>query len=259
MRDDRLRRRVEAGEVAYGLITAWPDPDLIEAAGACGFDFIFLDAEHGALDIRTCAELVRAADCGGLTSIIRVPYADVRGTYPFLDLGAHGLVFPHVRTAADARAAAAACLFPPGGLRGAMSSSRAARYGTAYRPDEYYQAANDATWAFPVIEDVEAVDALDEILAVPGIRGFFIGPGDLGLSRIASGRPGGPSTEALVDRAIETGVRHGKVVATVAATPAAAAALVEKGVRMIAAGATGLFTAACREYLEAAPRGPRDK
>ncbi len=255
MRDDRMRRRLEGGEVAYGVITGWADPDLIEATGACGFDFVFIDAEHGALDIKTCADLVRAADCGGLTSLIRIPYADARGVYRYLDLGAHGLVFPHVRNGADARAATAACLFPPQGQRGALSSSRAARYGTAYgKPDDYYRAASEATWVFPLIEDVEAIEVMDEILATPGIRGYFVGPGDLNLSRTASGRADVPATDVLVDRAIACGVAAGKVVATVAGTPALAAALVQKGVRVIGVGATGLFTSACRSFLQDAPR-----
>lgn len=254
MRVDPLRRRLDGGEVAYGVVTGWPDPDLVEAAGLCGFDFVFIDAEHGALDIRTCAELVRAADCGGMTSLIRVPYADPRGFYPYLDLGAHGLIFPHVRNAADAGAVADASLFPPQGMRGALSSSRAARYGTASTPAEYFAAANAATWIFPMIEDVEAVDALDEIASNASINGLFVGPGDLGLSRVAGGRRDAPSVEALVDRAIATGTRHGKVVGTVAATPAAAAALVAKGVRVIATGAGGLYTSACRAFLGAAPR-----
>jgi 2-keto-3-deoxy-L-rhamnonate aldolase RhmA len=255
MRADRLRERLDAGEVAYGVITGWADPDVVEAAGACGFDFVFIDAEHGALDVRTCADLLRAATCGGLTAIIRVPYADSRGVYNYLDAGAHGLIFPHVRSAADARAAVNACLYPPDGLRGALSASRAARYGTAYsRPDEYYRAANEATWVLPLVEDVEAIDALDDILAVPGIRGFFIGPGDLGLSRIASRKTDGPAVDALVDRAIERGVLAGKVVGTVAGTPAAAAALAKKGVRMICAGVTGFLIGAYRGFLKDVPR-----
>lgn len=257
MHNDTLRRRLEAGEVSYGIITAWPDPDLVEAAGVCGFDWVFIDAEHGALDIRTCAELVRAADCAGMTSLVRVPYADIRGVYPYLDLGAHGLIFPHVRTAADAHEAVRACLFPMDGLRGAMSSSRAARYGTAYSPSDYFRAANTAVWVFPVIEDVEAVEVLDDILGVAGIHAYFIGPGDLALSRLVPRSTEAPSIEAMVDHAIAAGVRHAKVVATVAATPEVAAALVEKGVRMIGVGATGLFTSACRRYLDAAPRKPR--
>ncbi len=255
MQADRLRQRLDAGEVAYGIITGWADPDVVEAAGACGFDFVFIDAEHGALDIRTCGDLLRAATCGGLTAIIRVPYADSRGVYTYLDAGANGLIFPHIRGAADARAAVNACLYPPAGLRGALSSSRAARYGTAYsKPDEYYRAANDGMWVLPLIEDVEAVDTLDEILAVPGIRGFFIGPGDLGLSRIASGKTDGPTVDVLLDRAIERGVRAKKVVGTVAGTPAAATALVKKGVRMVCAGATGLMVGAYRGFLQGVPR-----
>jgi len=255
MSADRLRERLDAGEVAYGIITGWADPDVVEAAGACGFDFIFIDAEHGALDIRTCGDLLRAATCGGLTAIIRVPYADSRGVYTYLDAGANGLIFPHVRNAADARAAVNACLYPPAGLRGALSSSRAARYGTAYsKPEDYYRSANDAMWVLPLIEDVEAVDALDEIVAVPGVRGFFIGPGDLGLSRVATHKTDGPTVEALLDRAIERGVRAGKVVGTVAGTPAAAATLAKKGVRMICAGASGLLIGAYKGFLQGVPR-----
>src|SRR3972149_4800481 len=115
MQADRVRQRIEAGGVAYGRITGGADPDVVEAAGACGFDFVFIDAEHGALDIRTCGDLLRAATCGGLTAIIRVPYADSRGVYTYLDAGANGLIFPHIRGAADARPAANAYLCPPAG------------------------------------------------------------------------------------------------------------------------------------------------
>jgi 2-keto-3-deoxy-L-rhamnonate aldolase RhmA len=254
MRHDALKTRIDRGEVAYGLVTAWPDPDLIEAAGVCGFDFAFIDAEHGAFDIRTCAELIRAAACGGMTSIVRVPYADFRGVYAYLDAGAQGLIFPHVRSAAEARAAIAPCLYPPAGTRSAFSSSRATRYGAEYRGGEFMRTANEATWALPLIEDMGAVDVIDEILDVPGVRAFFIGPGDMALSRLTPDGPRGDPAEKLVDRAIAAGVRKGKIVATVAPTPAAAAALVEKGVRMIAAGAPSLITGAYRAYLDAAPR-----
>ena len=254
MGNDRVLQRLDQGEVAYGIVTAWADPDLVEAAGACGFDYAFIDAEHGALDIRTCADLIRAADSAGMTAIVRVPYTDPRGVYAYLDAGADGLIFPHIRTAADARAAVSPCLFPPQGTRGAFSTSRAARYGTAYHGGEFFRTANEAIWALPLIEDVDAVDALDEILDIPGVRAFFIGPGDLGLSRLTPSGPRGDSVEQLVDRAIATGLRKGKVVATVAGTPAAAAALVKKGVRMIAVGAQGLLVAAYRGYLDAAPR-----
>jgi 2-keto-3-deoxy-L-rhamnonate aldolase RhmA len=254
MPHDALKSRIDRGEVAYGVVTAWPDPDLIEAAGVCGFDFAFIDAEHGALDIRTCAELIRAAACGGMTSIVRVPYGDFRGVYAYLDAGAQGLIFPHVRNAADAAAAVAPCLFPPDGRRGAFSASRAARYGTAYHGGAYLREANEAVWAIPLIEDIDAVDAIDEILDVPGVRACFVGPGDMALSRLTPQGPRGDPADKVVDRAIAAGVRKGKIVATVAGTPDAAAALVAKGVRMIAVGVPGLLTTAYRGYLEAAPR-----
>jgi 2-keto-3-deoxy-L-rhamnonate aldolase RhmA len=253
MLQDRIRQRLDQGEVAYGIVNLWPDPDLVELAGACGFDFVFIDAEHGALDIRTCAELVRAATSGGMSSLIRVPYGEMDGVYRYLDLGAHGLIFAHINSAATAKAATVACFFPPEGNRGAMSTSRAARYGIPFKPQEYYRMANDGLWVLPIIEDVEGVDHLEEILIVPGIRGFFVGPGDLALSKLHHDRDR-ESVEVLVDRTIATGVRLGKIVATVAATPEAAEALINKGVRMIVVGANALLKAAYLDYLKAAPR-----
>ncbi len=251
---NRLRDRLERDQVAYGIVMGWDDPDLVEAAGACGFDFVFVDAEHGALGIRECVGLVRAAACEGMATWIRVPYADTRGVYRYLDTGATGLIFPHIRTSADARNAIAACLFPPEGARGALSSSRAARYGTAGTPLDYYRTANTRVWALPMIEDTEAVENLTDILAVPGVRAVFIGPGDLALSQLGKDDASLPSVDHLVRRAIAESAGAGKVVATVAGTPAAATALVAQGVRAIAVGATGLFTGAGRAFLQAAPR-----
>lgn len=113
--------------------------------------------------------------------------------------------------------------------------------------------ANDGLWVLPIIEDVEGVDHLEEILIVRGIRGFFVGPGDLALSKLRHDRDR-ESVEVMVDRTIATGVRLGKIVATVAATPEAAAALINKGVRMIVVGANALLKAAYLDYLKAAPR-----
>ena len=256
MRGRRLKERLDAGEVAYGIVVSWPDSDMVEAAGECGFDLAFVDAEHAALDIRTCADLVRAANVSGMSVLIRVPYMDVRGLYNYLDTGADGLIFPHITSAAAARVATAASLFPPLGSRGAMSSSRAARYGTAYAPADYFQAANESVWAIPMIEDVEAVKACEEILTTPGVRAIFVGPGDLALSRMGAKSENLPTVEAMVDQVIAASIRLGKVVATVAPSPKAAAAMVAKGVRILVTGGSGLFTTACREYLQAVPRKP---
>lgn len=251
----RLREILEARDVAYGVLISWPCADLVEAAGVTGFDYVFIDAEHGALDRKMCVEMVRAASWAGMSSLIRVPYSDIRGVYSYLDMGADGLIFPHITNESEARAAASVCLFPPEGSRGAASSSRAARYGSKSKAEEYYRAANESVWIVPVIEDVEGVEALDRILAVPGIDAFFVGPGDLALSRLTTDGSVPPAVEVLVDTAIQTGKRLGKCVAAPAPTPKAAKDLVDKGVRMIVIGAAALYSGACRSYLEAVPRG----
>jgi 4-hydroxy-2-oxoheptanedioate aldolase len=229
--------------VACGIIAPWPDPHVIEIAGTFGFDFALIDAEHGALDVRTCADLVRAAEGVGISPIVRVAYGDNRGAYTHLDAGAHGLMFPHIASADAARAAASACLFGPEGTRAAIPSSRAARYGSLYPADEYYARANESVWIMPLIEEVEGVRDLKEILSVPRIRAFFIGPADLALSA------GRKSVSALIDEAIATGLRLNKIVGVFAGTAAEAAAYVDKGVRMTLVGASGLLTGACKNYI----------
>jgi len=240
---DCLRQRLARGGVVCGIIVPWPDPHVVEIAGTFGFDFALIDAEHGALDIRTCADLVRAAECVGISPIVRVAYGDNRGAYTLLDAGAHGLMFPHISSAAAARAAASACLFGPEGTRAAISSSRAARYGSLHPADEYYASANESVWIIPLIEEVEGVRDLGEILSVPRIRAFFIGPADLALS---SGRN---SVAALIDEAIATGLRLNKIVGVFAGTTTEAVAYVDKGVRLTLVGASGLFTGACKSYI----------
>lgn len=132
------------------------------------------------------------------SDFIRVPYGDVRGVYRYLDMGVRGLIFPHVASVTDAKDAVKACLFPPVGLRGSTTLSRATEYGALVVPEEDYQSANERVWVLPVIEDVEGISALEEILALPGIRGFFVGPGDFAQSRLAAGAGSLPSVRSMV-------------------------------------------------------------
>src|SRR5690349_2111016 len=96
---------------------------------AAGFDYVIVDGEHAGVDAATCRELVRAAESMGGCALARVASADTARIVSFLDQGVQGIILAHCRSAADAEALVRGVKYPPRGVRGAASGSRAARYG----------------------------------------------------------------------------------------------------------------------------------
>lgn len=180
-----LRARIRGGDQVTGLFIGLPTPASVEITGAAGPDFLCLDGEHSALRGELLAGMLRAAELTGVPAIVRVPEGQPWLIAEVLDAGAEGVLVPRVSTADQARAAVAAARFPPEGRRGA-GPGRAAGYG--YGVLEYVERAREETFVAVQIETIEAIAALDEILAVPGIDLVFIGPGDLGVCLAAAGR-----------------------------------------------------------------------
>ncbi len=131
MRPNRLRSTISAGHPVIGpILQEIPDsPDLVEFFGAAGFDFVVIDAEHGGVDIATARDLARAADAVGMTPLARVPTVNDGQILALLDSGIQGIVLAHCNTAQDAEALVRATKYPPRGVRGAATGSRAALYG----------------------------------------------------------------------------------------------------------------------------------
>ena len=161
---------------------------------------------------------------------------------------------PQIRTADDARRAVAAAKYFPEGQRG-LGGTRAASYGLAGPLAEYVIAANRETMVLALLEDKESVTNLDDILAVPGIDVYFIGPADLAQSMGSPGRADHPDVQAAIDTIIRRTVAAGKVVGTNAPNGAGAAALRERGVRYLCTGLWGLLAGAARGYLAHLPTG----
>ncbi|WP_219416487.1 HpcH/HpaI aldolase family protein [Pseudonocardia nigra] len=190
-----LRPRLEAGERLVGGIVRMPNTGLVELLGHAGFDYVVLDAEHGPADQLQLQHHLAAADGIGLDVLVRVGSRDPAETLRALDLGATGVVVPHVRSAEEAAAAVAAAHYPPLGERGFATYSRAGRYGLA-SAEEHLRRAAERTLVIVMIEDAAGVAAAPEILAVPGVDGVFVGPADLAVSL---GHPGGTGHAAVVE------------------------------------------------------------
>ena len=160
---------------AIGTIVTLETPDVAEMLSLCGFDWLFIDMEHGPLSPGTTQHIIQAIadDC---SSIVRVPENSEVWVKKALDTGCDGVIVPQVSSAEEARLAVTATKFPPQGSR-SVGIARAHGYGMSFT--EYVASANDKVALVIQIEHIDAINNIEEILAVPGIDGVLIGPYDL--------------------------------------------------------------------------------
>lgn len=178
-----LKGKMEKGPV-FGVTIFTGALCAVETVGNWGFDFVYLDIEHTALRIGPEMERqIMAARLSGVSPLIRLAGVDEVEIRKALELGAEGIVIPHIRTKEEAELCVRAAKFPPLGRRGAESNVRAANFGgPGFKWDEYIAKSNAETLIIPMAEDFEFIDNLDEILSVPGIDAINFGPVDYSLS-----------------------------------------------------------------------------
>ncbi len=204
-----LKARLAAGERIVGTFVKTPSPIVVEVLAMTDLDCLCIDAEHAPFDRLASDGCAMAARAAGKDLLIRVPVASPEQILNALDCGATGVVAPHIRSAADAAAFAAACRYGRGG-RGYAGSSRAAGYTTRPMAD-ILAVAEARTVAVAQIEDPEAIDAIDAIAAVDGIDALFVGRADLTVAYGAASQDD-PQVIAAVERVCAAGQRHGRTV-----------------------------------------------
>lgn len=174
-------------------------PQVVEILSLAGYDFLVIDQEHGLGDPTSLAAQLQAMSATPAVGVVRVPWNDHVYLKRVLDVGAEAVLIPSIETADEARAAVAACLYPPRGRRGTASSSvRASNYGMA--PDYLASCADNLLIACQ-IESAKAVANIDEILAVDGIDLMFIGPFDLSATVGQLGNLKHPEVARLIGHA----------------------------------------------------------
>ncbi len=231
---NRVKAAAGAGRKAYGYYLSFPSPWVIEILGKLDFDFVFLDGEHGPFDLERLEELCRTAELYRVTTVARVPDIGASTILRYLDRGVMGILGPHVSSAEDARQLVRACRFAPEGMR-----SFGGNRGTAYNaliPDKsaFLREANAQMLVIALLEDREAVDNLDAILAVPGIDMYSIGPNDLAQSLGYPGEPDHPAVVKVMDDITRRVHAAGKLMqADVMEGPWVSEMLLEAGRRVI--------------------------
>jgi 4-hydroxy-2-oxoheptanedioate aldolase len=233
IRSNRVKAMLREKGVALGTFVRTTSPPVVEVLGLVGFDFIVIDNEHSPVGLESTANLIRAADGVGLVSIVRVMENAAVHIMRALDAGALGVQVPQIKSRAEAEYAARACKYPPRGIRGLATSHRAARHGLA-DPAEYVATANSETMLVAYVENADAVDNLEEIVAVPDVDALFIGPADLSASLGYPTQVSHPQVVRAIDRVYAVADEAGIPVGTVAADAESAAALIDKGAQLIA-------------------------
>jgi 4-hydroxy-2-oxoheptanedioate aldolase len=190
---------MRAGEKAYGCSLIFPSAEIIELLGLAGFDYIFLDGEHGSFTTETIEQMCRVADAAGLTPIARVPNIQSSTILQFLDRGVMGIMGPHICTGEQAQALVAACRFAPQGKR-SFGSGRGNDYGAPIERRQYMAQANAEILVIALLEDVEVSANLPDILAVEGVDFFSYGPNDLAQSMGLPGEPEHPKVQAAMSQ-----------------------------------------------------------
>lgn len=244
-----FRRRLLNGDLLIGTWVKTPSPIVCEVLGKTDLDVLCLDAEHapfGRLELDACVAATRAA---GLPSLVRVPSADPHDILNALDCGATGIVVPHVRTRDDAEAICQRSLYGPGG-RGYAGSTRAADFG-GRGIAEQMRASADQTTVIAQIEDVEALDAIDEIAAVERVDCLFVGRIDLTIS-LGRTDPSDSTVIKAVEKICAASTKAGKPVGMFVSSVEEAKQWIEQGVSLfllssdqafLKAGARGLVAA----------------
>lgn len=204
--DETFRQRLAAHRPLLGSFVKTAAHQVVEVAAIAGLDFVVLDSEHAPFSPADIDRCVLAGRGVGLAVLVRVPDHAGPWIQQALDMGAEGVVVPHVSSVAIAEAVVSAARFANGG-RGFSNSPRAGGYGTAAMSD-HLRGEDERVSVIVQIEDRAGVDAADGIVAVRGVDAVFIGPADLAVAYGASGTSD-PKVEEIVDQVAGAAIRQG--------------------------------------------------
>lgn len=242
-----FRQAIRGRTVLIGTFIKTPAHQIPELLGAAGLDFAIIDAEHAPFDPETLDRMVLGGGAAGLPCLVRVPELASAPIGQALDLGAAGVVVPHVASAEAAEQAVAAAKYAKG-QRGFSPSTRAGGYGTV---SDYRVRADAGSVVWCQIEDEAALSQLDSIAAVDAVDCLFIGPADLSLS-LGAESPRDPKVQAAIAAIADAGRRHGRTVGIFVAGTDEIPALLKLGITVFVCGTDqGFILARARQIRQA--------
>ena len=167
-----MKDRLRSAQLTVGAQLSLEDSAVVEIFGRAGYDYVLIDAEHGAATPQVMKSMLQAGQHTDTVVLARVLRLDVELIRLYLDLGSPGVACPFINAEEEAKRLVAACRYPPEGIRG-YGPRRAGNYG--FDADAYYEQANDSMICIAMIETETAIQNIDQITAVEGLDAVLIG------------------------------------------------------------------------------------
>lgn len=229
----RLHSTLSAGRCAVNAWLSVPSSYLAEGMSHQGFDSVTVDLQHGMIGYETAIAMLQGITAGKATPLVRVDRNDPSAIMHLLDAGAWGVVCPMIASREDAERFVSACRYPPRGTR-SFGPARGLLAGGG----DYFSRANDEILAIPMIEQVSAVDNIDDILSVPGVEMVYVGANDLSLDfgETPCSEPEGTKASKAIEHVLERVRAHGKKVGIFCSGPEAAAERRAQGFDLVTPG-----------------------
>ncbi|TVQ37646.1 MAG: 4-hydroxy-2-oxovalerate aldolase [Spirochaetaceae bacterium] len=250
MISNKVKELLRSGRSVVGPFFTINAPDLVEIAAICGAEFGVLDMEHGPSSPESTVNLIRAAECRGLTPLVRVPNAEDSTILKALDIGAHGIIVPQVNDRATAERIVRACHYHPIGTRG-LGLARAADY-ESIAVNDYFALVREQLLIVAQCESQQGLENVEQIAATDYVDVVFLGPFDLSQSLGIPGETDHPLIRQAADRIVAACKAAGKIAGVFAGNGELARQRMEQGFRLIAMGTDiGHFASSVRRELAA--------
>jgi len=250
MRPNLTRERLARGETVYGCgLQVYRAPEIVRCFAVAGFDYVFIDQEHGSFNLETVHDMITACKTAGITPIVRVGEVQYTLCARLLDQGAQGIILPRVEDPKILEEALSWFRFPPLGKRGFGINPTMIEYEARTMP-EIIEHQNRETLTVVQIETVRAIEACDELLSLKGLDVVMIGPADLSIALGIPGQFDNPKMIAAVETVIAACNRHGVVPGIQTRGVAMAKFWADRGMRFVGVAAEHvLLLEKCKEAL----------
>lgn len=244
-----FKRALESGRLQIGLWSILSSHVTVEIIAGSGFDWLVLDTEHSPNELPMVYSQLQGAAAGGRAHpVVRVPWNDMVTLKRYLDIGVQSFLIPYVESAEEAANAVSYTRYPPHGVRGYSAAPRASGFG---RIKDYPQQCEAELAVLVQVESRRGLDNIEEIAAVEGVTGVFIGPGDLAAALGHVGNPKHPEVQAAIEDAIARIRACGKPAGILSADEALAKRYIELGCTFVAVGSDLGILARTSEQLAA--------
>src|SRR5215472_9521034 len=250
MQVNQTRERLSRGETVFGCgLQCYRSAEIPRAFAAAGFDYVFIDMEHGSYDLETVQDMIKSSLDSGITPIVRVGELLYSLVARLLDSGAQGIILPRVEDPKVLEEALSWMRFPPMGKRGyGVNTTMIGYEAQSFKDIIAHQNLN--TLAVVQFETRTAMERADELLSLRGMDIAMVGPADLSIALGIPGEFDHPLLVSTVEKLIEQCNRHGVVPGIQTRSTAMAKAWVERGMRFVGAGAEhGLLLEKAKETV----------